>query len=79
MGLALINAGHYETEYIVKDLLYERLTEQLEKISEEIDIVKSKINTNPWNYIDWNKALSWQKFSVVIYYKGKILLNIVVK
>jgi len=44
IGLNLIDAGHYKTEIIVKELLAEYLSKKLDNT----DIIKSEINTNPW-------------------------------
>lgn len=44
--LALVDVGHFESENIVKDLL----KDYLENSIEGVNILKSEINTNPWNY-----------------------------
>mgnify|MGYP000851227135 FL=1 len=46
LGLALIDAGHYQTEAIVKSLLYDFFTRHLKGVK----LYKSEINTDPWNY-----------------------------
>lgn len=45
LGLAVIDAGHYYTESIVRELLYNYFKDELKGIN----IYKSVINTNPWN------------------------------
>ncbi len=47
MGLTIINAGHFKTETIVKNLLAEYLIARFK----DIDIIKSKINTDPWQEV----------------------------
>jgi len=47
LGLALIDAGHYNSEIMVKDLLFDYLQPRLSSI----EFLKSQINTNPWNVI----------------------------
>jgi len=51
LGLNLIDAGHYGTEKIVKNLLFSYLTKKKEENNYDINIIKSKLNTNPWKYI----------------------------
>jgi GTP cyclohydrolase I len=46
-GLALIDANHYHSEILVKDLLRDYLQPRLSGV----EFLKSQINTNPWNYI----------------------------
>lgn len=46
-GIGLIDAGHYNTEIVVKSLLYKYFTSEINGVK----IIKSKINTDPWNYI----------------------------
>jgi len=46
LGINLIDAGHYHTEIIVKSLLYEYLSKEINGVK----IIKSNINTDPWNY-----------------------------
>jgi len=46
LGINLIDAGHYNTEIIVKSLLYEYFKSEIKGVN----IIKSSINTNPWNY-----------------------------
>ncbi len=50
-NLALVDAGHYETEIIFRDLIYSYLKEKAEKKKFDINLYKSTINTNPWNYL----------------------------
>lgn len=47
LGLALIDAGHYKTEIIVKDLLCNYFNDCFKGVT----FIKSVINTNPWSYI----------------------------
>lgn len=47
LGINLIDAGHYHTEIIVKFLLYEYFKREIKGVK----IIKSNINTNPWNYL----------------------------
>ncbi|MFP4660722.1 MAG: Nif3-like dinuclear metal center hexameric protein [Halanaerobiales bacterium] len=47
-GIALIDAGHFHTENIVKKLLYEYFTKEFD----DIDIIESDIITDPWKYLD---------------------------
>ena len=51
LGLNLIDAGHYGTEKIVKNLLFSYLTKKVSEKNYDINIIKSKLNTNPWEYI----------------------------
>lgn len=46
LGLGLIDAGHYQTEVIVKSLLYDYFTRHLRGVN----LYKSEVNTDPWNY-----------------------------
>ncbi|MFW6287625.1 MAG: Nif3-like dinuclear metal center hexameric protein [bacterium] len=46
-GIALIDAGHFHTENVVKRLLYEYFIKECPLI----DIIKSEIITDPWKYI----------------------------
>lgn len=47
-GLALLDAGHYETESIVKELFAQYFLEKSDLVELEVEFVKSRINTNPW-------------------------------
>ena len=51
LGLNLVDAGHFETEVIFKDMIYQYLKEKIEKENMELDIVISEVVTNPWQYI----------------------------
>ena len=51
LGLNLVDAGHYGTEKIVKNLLYSYLTDKVIEKKFNVNFLKSKINTNPWKYI----------------------------
>lgn len=46
LGLNLVDAGHYQTEYYVKTILYDYFVSKLEGVS----IFKSELNTDPWKY-----------------------------
>lgn len=46
LDMALLDAGHYETEVIVKDLLFDYLSKQIKGVNYLI----SSVNTNPWKY-----------------------------
>jgi dinuclear metal center YbgI/SA1388 family protein len=46
-GLTLIDAGHYETEQIMKDAMVSYLVEEITKNNLDVEILKSQINTNP--------------------------------
>ncbi|MEJ6952032.1 Nif3-like dinuclear metal center hexameric protein [Natronospora cellulosivora (SeqCode)] len=46
LGIALIDAGHYYTEAVVKKLLYNYFIKE----TDGINIFTSELNTNPWNY-----------------------------
>lgn len=48
LGLKLLDAGHYETEVIVKDLLLEYFKRQSITNNLHVDFIKSEVNTNPW-------------------------------
>lgn len=50
LELALVDAGHYETEIIVKELLRGYLKDKTEEVGLEVEILESQIDTNPWNY-----------------------------
>jgi dinuclear metal center YbgI/SA1388 family protein len=50
IGLNLIDAGHYETEVIFKDLLEKYLNEQAHYSNLNVEFIKSELNTNPWEY-----------------------------
>lgn len=45
LNICLVDAGHYGTEKIVKELLFEKLSAAFS----EINFEKSEINTNPWS------------------------------
>lgn len=47
IGLNLIDVGHYKSEIIVRNLLAEFLSDKFDNI----DIIKSEVNTNPWQNI----------------------------
>lgn len=51
LGLNLIDAGHYGTEKIVKNLLFSYLSKKAAEKNYEVNIFKSELNTNPWKYI----------------------------
>lgn len=51
IGLNLVDAGHYGTENIVKELLFEYLNDKIKEKKYEVNLLKSEINTNPWQYI----------------------------
>ena len=47
LGLGLVDAGHYQTEVIVKSLLYDYFNQNLPGLK----LYKSELNTEPWNYL----------------------------
>ncbi|MFW5991844.1 MAG: Nif3-like dinuclear metal center hexameric protein [Halanaerobiaceae bacterium] len=49
LGVMLVEAGHYESEVMVIDLLYDYLLQQIVKENLEINLIKSEVNTNPWS------------------------------
>ncbi|MFW6269420.1 MAG: Nif3-like dinuclear metal center hexameric protein [Bacillota bacterium] len=49
-NMVLVDAGHYETEAIVKEFWKDKLNNILESEIKNINIIKSGINTNPWKY-----------------------------
>ncbi|ATW27659.1 Nif3-like dinuclear metal center hexameric protein [Candidatus Formimonas warabiya] len=50
MGMAVIDAGHYATEVVIVSRLVSRLKKTFTTRNWEIDVVESKVNTNPWSY-----------------------------
>ncbi|MBN4067612.1 Nif3-like dinuclear metal center hexameric protein [Alkaliphilus transvaalensis] len=48
LGLNLLDAGHYETEVIVKNMLLEYFKRQSTTNNLQVDFIKSEVNTNPW-------------------------------
>ncbi|MGM0445455.1 MAG: Nif3-like dinuclear metal center hexameric protein [Bacillota bacterium] len=50
LGLNLIDAGHFETENIFKELVYNYLDSIKEKKKLDFEIFKSEVSTNPWKY-----------------------------
>ncbi|MBS3810674.1 MAG: Nif3-like dinuclear metal center hexameric protein [Halanaerobiales bacterium] len=50
LDLNLIDAGHFETEEIFKELAFNYLQKAKNKDRLKIEIIKSKIKTNPWTY-----------------------------
>lgn len=51
LNLNLIDAGHYGTESIVKDLLFDFLNKKAIEKNYNVEFLKSSINSNPWKYI----------------------------
>ncbi len=51
LNLNLIDAGHYGTEAIVKDLFYEFFNKKAKEKNYNVEFIKSTINSNPWKYI----------------------------
>ncbi|MGM0368816.1 MAG: Nif3-like dinuclear metal center hexameric protein [Bacillota bacterium] len=47
LGINLVDAGHYGTEKIMKEAMTDYLQEEVVADSLEVEITKSKINTNP--------------------------------
>lgn len=47
LGMALIDAGHYQTEIIVKGLLTDYLRDKVDGV----EFFASQVDTNPWKYI----------------------------
>lgn len=51
LGINLIDFGHYGSEKYVKELLLQKLSQKLNsKQKNELNFLKSKVNTSPWNY-----------------------------
>ncbi|MBM7556263.1 Nif3-like dinuclear metal center hexameric protein [Halanaerobacter jeridensis] len=48
LGLNLIDAGHYGTEKIMREGMTDYLQEQITTDNLDVEIIKSKINTNPF-------------------------------
>ncbi|MFW6007283.1 MAG: Nif3-like dinuclear metal center hexameric protein [Halanaerobiales bacterium] len=48
IDLPLIDAGHYDTEKVVKDFWLDKFKELVDLENEDIKLIKSQINTNPW-------------------------------
>ncbi len=51
LGIAVIDAGHFETEIFFVDLIFNYLTAALEDKGLDIEIVKSKVETSPLQII----------------------------
>ncbi|MFW6022763.1 MAG: Nif3-like dinuclear metal center hexameric protein [Halanaerobiaceae bacterium] len=51
IDIALLEAGHYQSEIIVKNIFKEYLDKKMDNKSLDISILKSEINTDPWNYL----------------------------
>lgn len=51
LNLNLIDAGHFETEIIFKELVSDYLKTKIAKNELEIEINVSELNTNPWSYL----------------------------
>ncbi|MCK8828060.1 Nif3-like dinuclear metal center hexameric protein [Natroniella acetigena] len=50
-GLAIVDAGHYGTEKIMKEGVAEYLVTEIENNNLEVEVIKSKVNTNPFQVI----------------------------
>jgi dinuclear metal center YbgI/SA1388 family protein len=50
-GMAFVNPGHYATEAIIVPVLAKYLNEELNANKKAVDILVSKINTNPFSYL----------------------------
>jgi len=50
LGINLIDAGHFETENIFKELVYDYLNNKKVKCKLDFNIFKSEVSTNPWKY-----------------------------
>ncbi|WP_408954842.1 Nif3-like dinuclear metal center hexameric protein [Natroniella sp. ANB-PHB2] len=50
-GLAVVDAGHYGTEKIMKEGVVEYLLTEIKSNNLEVEIIKSKVNTNPFQII----------------------------
>ncbi len=48
LNLILIDAGHYETEIVVKDFLYHDLKNLLKEKDMNLKIIRSELETKPW-------------------------------
>ncbi len=51
LDLNLVDAGHYETEIIFKELIGNYLLEAKEENNLEFELLISNNNTNPWSYL----------------------------
>ncbi|WP_018247773.1 Nif3-like dinuclear metal center hexameric protein [Orenia marismortui] len=50
-GISLIDVGHYGTEKIMKDAMVEYLLEKIKKNNLKVGVLRSEINTNPFQII----------------------------
>lgn len=50
LGLSIIDAGHHGTENIIVPYLVKRLKETLTAQKWDVEVLESKVNTNPWRY-----------------------------
>lgn len=51
LGISLIDFGHYGSEKFVRELLFEQLNNRASaKLKREVKLIKSELNTDPWNY-----------------------------
>ena len=50
LDLNLIDAGHFETEVIFKELVFDYLKNKFKENTLDVEIYKSKVSTNPWQY-----------------------------
>ncbi|MCK8815950.1 Nif3-like dinuclear metal center hexameric protein [Natroniella sulfidigena] len=50
-GLAVVDAGHYGTEKIMEEGVVEYLTAEIKSNNLEVEIIRSKVNTNPFQVI----------------------------
>ncbi|MFO7815764.1 MAG: Nif3-like dinuclear metal center hexameric protein [Halanaerobiales bacterium] len=51
LELNLVDAGHYQTEVIFKELIGEYLKQVKKADKLEFDVIISNLNSNPWSYI----------------------------
>ncbi len=51
LKINLIDAGHFETEVIFKEMIFKYLQDKIEKNNMQVELVMSEIVTNPWQYL----------------------------
>lgn len=49
--LALVDAGHWETEHVILEPLAQRLREAARKNKESVNVFVTKLSTNPIQYV----------------------------
>ncbi len=51
LQLNLVDAGHFETEVIFKEMIHQYLQQRIQKDKLDVELEISEVNTNPWLYI----------------------------